>query len=290
MQAQNLVFTSAGKNSKHVNYWLSEPEKRDFDLWIVYYPEGEPPNGFADNTDLFLQRKGSKCENLAYVYDNFRERLNKYDAFFIVDDDIEINTLAINKLFEMRARWNLDLCQPAFSLKSHISHPHNAWRPFSTLRFVSFVEINVLVFGRNAFHACAPIFKEAKTGWGADLVFAKYASPNQNPRIAVIDEIICHHPFRQSEMDSYIPRHLQIQDGEELMKKYSVDFPWRDLVSSYELKKGYTPESIQKLVIKFADKLIWKWVRGEYVPCFKKNMTRFKNLTARGEKLSGSNT
>ena len=59
--------------------------------------------------DYILKRKGSKFQNFHYIYENYPEIIDKYDGFFILDDDIIFNVEDINKMFELSKKYNFKI-------------------------------------------------------------------------------------------------------------------------------------------------------------------------------------
>ena len=123
-QRRFLVFTSAGDHSC-LNHWLKGP--REFDLCIAYY--GEHPGRYAGVGEYYFERKGAKFGNLHHLYLNSPQFLANYEAVLVMDDDILISPTQINRLFALRSKLDLWLCQPAFNPLGQTSWPitHAQW-------------------------------------------------------------------------------------------------------------------------------------------------------------------
>src|SRR5262249_17419104 len=137
----NLVYTCVGDCSA-VSKWLSP--NRKFDVWMVYY--GDTEFGQKNLVDYYLRRKGSKFQNLKYLTEKRYDQLAIYDAIFVIDDDIAISSEQIEKLFQIRADYNLTVLQPAFLATGKISHPPTAVFPGAFGRYTNFVEVTCPLF------------------------------------------------------------------------------------------------------------------------------------------------
>jgi hypothetical protein len=217
-----LVFTSAGENSKHEEWWISDPAHRNFDLMIAYY--GDDAGKYRAHSEFYFERKGSKFQNFLAALEKYREEILGYKAVFILDDDIEITTQSISRLFELQQQYGLLLCQPSFTWDS-VSQWHILFRrPFSTLRYSNFVECGLALFSREALIKCEPSFGTSISGNGQDHIWVKILGYPRT-KIAVIDAVQASHPKRVSEMDRVWPRHAQSEEGRQAMKAYGIDLP-----------------------------------------------------------------
>ena len=98
--SKNLLFASAGDNTDFYNNWLQS--NKNYDVWVVYY--GNNQNNFENYKKVvnrIWKNKGSKFQNFYKIFINYYKDLIKYDRFFILDDDIIINTNSINVLFDI---------------------------------------------------------------------------------------------------------------------------------------------------------------------------------------------
>jgi len=190
---KNLIFTSAGDNTQFYNHWFGE--HRNYDVWCVYYGNNdENYKKYKGLVDKIWKRKGSKFQNFHYIYMNYRELLDKYDRFFIVDDDIVINTNDINNLFNISIKYDLWVCQPSFTENSKISHPLNKVIPGNYLRYVNFVEVNTPVFSKEALHKFMDYYDPILIGWGIDLLYMWVLGLEKEDKYAIIDIISCFNP------------------------------------------------------------------------------------------------
>jgi len=189
----NLIFTSAGDNTQFYNHWLGED--RNYDVWCVYYGNNdENYNMYEKIVDKIWKRKGSKFQNFHYIYTNYRELLDKYDRFFIVDDDIIINTNDIHNLFDISIKYDLWLCQPSYTSDSKISWKYTAHQTGNILRYTNFTEVGTTVFSKYAIHKFMEYYDPILIGWGIDLFYIWVLGEDKQNKYAIIDSIQCVNP------------------------------------------------------------------------------------------------
>ena len=207
----NLLFTSAGDNTQFYNHWLGE--HRNYDVWCVYYGNNdENYNKYETIVDKIWKRKGSKFQNFHYIYTNYRELLDKYDRFFIVDDDIVISTNDINNLFDISIKYDLWVCQPAFTEDSKISQPFlNKVIHGNHLRYVNFIEVNTPIFEKDSLHKFMKYYDPILIGWGIDLLYMWVLGLEKEDKYAIIDSIKCINPHDHHK-DHSIREHNNIQN------------------------------------------------------------------------------
>lgn len=187
---RNLVFTSAGDRSS-VRRWLNGP--RNFDLWICYY--GDRAGSLRGIADRYLERKGTKFQNLHYCYLTQPEVFQQYDAVMVLDDDLLIGARALNRLFEIREQHDLWLLQPAFRPIGKVSWDITRVRPGSQLRYTSFVEMTCPLFRRDKLDDFMRVFDPAIAGYGEDWWFLHSLGQASRGRVAIIDSVTCINPF-----------------------------------------------------------------------------------------------
>ncbi len=190
-QSENkwLVYTSAGENV-NTAMWLKG--KTQFDLWITYYGDASG-NHLEEQGDYYNRRKGSKWQNLSFAYAEWPEIFNRYSAILVMDDDIVITAEKINRLFQIRKLYKLNLLQPAFSPLGKISHRITHPEFNSYIRFTNFVECNVPLFRRETLKKFMQVYDERLVGYGTDYWYSHLARDGEE-RIAVVDGIICTNP------------------------------------------------------------------------------------------------
>ena len=189
----NLVFTSAGDNTKFYKHWLGR--NRNFNLMVVYY--GNEKNKFKNKCDYYYERKGSKFQNLKYVYDRYKFIFQQYENFFILDDDIIISTKEINKLFEIIKKYDLWILGPSFKYPSKVSHIITKKLENNFLRYTNFVEVNVPLFSKYAFHKYMNYYNSILVGYGVDYHYIWILGLDKKNKYAICDSISCINPITE---------------------------------------------------------------------------------------------
>ena len=189
----NLVFTSAGDNTNFYDYWFDN--NRNYDVFCVYY--GNNNNNYliySNIVDKIWNRKGSKFQNFNYIYTNFANLFDKYERFFIMDDDIIISTDNINKMFDISKEYNLWICQPSFTYESKISHHITKHNTDNILRYTNFIEVNSPLFSKYALDIFMLYYDPILVEWGVDYLYIWALGNNIKNKYAIIDSILCTNP------------------------------------------------------------------------------------------------
>ena len=213
---KNLVFTSAGNNTKFHELWTQD--NRNYDIWVIYYGDNENIfKLYKNKVDFIEKRKGSKFQNFDYVYKKYRNKIDLYDRFFIVDDDIIMNTNDINEIFDISKKYDLWLCAPTFKTdgSSKISWPLTKNKKNSLLRYTNFVEVNTPILNKSSLHKLMNKYDNKLIGWGIDHLYSWILINDKNfdkKKIALIDKIQCINP------------HDKAKNGRELKKIKNADY------------------------------------------------------------------
>ena len=192
---KDLVFTSAGDKTNFHNLWIGKKQK--YDVMVVYYGVNDLKyNTYAKKADYILKRKGSKFQNFHYIYENYPEIINKYDRFFILDDDIIFNVEDINKMFELSKKYNFKICGPTFkdSPECKISHIVTKTENKNQFRYTNFIEVNVPLFNREALDKLMKYYDPVLIGWGIDYLFIWANGIDSKNSYALVDSVICINP------------------------------------------------------------------------------------------------
>lgn len=190
----NILFTSAGDTTYFYNLWCKS--NRNYDVFICYYGD-DKYNKFEEYSDFYMKRKGSKMQNFYYLWINNISNIKNYKQYYIVDDDIIIETDEINELFKLLTELNAWVLQPSFSEKSKVSHQITRQNKESKYRFTNFVEINTPFFSQYAIHQCMKIYDPILVGWGCDILFINYLGKNQENKFVIVDYISCVNPIQK---------------------------------------------------------------------------------------------
>lgn len=196
---KNLVYISAGDNSE-IGRWIKD--KKDFDLFVTYYGDNEFK--FKNDVDFYNKRKGSKFQNLYYLYKDNPNILSQYDAVFVLDDDIKISTENINKLFKIREERDLWLLSPTF-FWGRVSHFITYSSFFSSFRYVSFLEMNTPIFRREKLEDFLNVYDPELVGWGCDYWFLDViGNDKEKNKIGISDDVVVINSYGQNSNDRSI--------------------------------------------------------------------------------------
>jgi hypothetical protein len=218
-----LVFTSAG-DASCLPKWLRG--NRNFDLWVTYY--GDIDGKYRELADCYNARKGGKFPNLHYVYKTWPHLLERYEAILVLDDDIVISTAAINRLFDIRAEYDLWLLQPAFDPRSKISHAVTRMRRTGLLRYTNFVEVGCPLFRKDKLDAFMDVYDPALVGWGTDWWYLEVLGPELEGKVAITDAVICVNPDDRAkggerEIDKLQSKSERIAAWEAIKVRYNIE-------------------------------------------------------------------
>lgn len=191
---RNLIISPIGDTSVHTS-WLSHPEQRTFDLFLIYYGRNGD-FGRAEATH-YLRRGGFKWELVDHVCKHHAEILDRYTNIWCPDNDICADTHSVNRLFDLFERYSLKLAQPAIAA-GQVSYETLRQRPGVVLRYSPYVEVMCPLFARDALRRCEPTLLECRSGWGLDWVWPRWFAQHE---IAIIDAVGVEHtgPLGQGE-------------------------------------------------------------------------------------------
>jgi hypothetical protein len=133
---------------------------------------------------------GGKFQNLNQVLS--RAGRGEPDWVLVVDDDVRLPRAFLDGFVAVCEAFELDLAQPAQTLRSHSAWKVTRRRPASLARETRFVEIGpVTAFSRRAAAELLP-FPELRYGWGLDLHWAALAE-ERGWRLGVVDALPVRH-------------------------------------------------------------------------------------------------
>lgn len=195
---RNLVILRAGDQSLHPQ-WVRSPE-RNFDLMVSYY--GGTDGQHRDSCDLWEHRRGPKWPCLGDILQAHPELIDTYEAFWLPDDDLAVDTVTLNRMFDLFHGFGLALAQPALTPESYHTFDTLLQKPGHVLRHVGFVEVMAPLFSRTALRQCVETFGLSRIGWGLDFVWPSLIDNPDQRRIAVLDATPVHHtrPVRGGDL------------------------------------------------------------------------------------------
>jgi len=204
---QNLLITTIG-DYNHSSIW--DRWNKNYDVVLIDYrvtPTFKYPgiyNHIKSNPDLL-----------------------KYEYYWMPDEDINLSSENINKLFALMSLFNLALAQPSIE-KSSVSFP--SWECFThrdkpDIIYTNFVEITCPCFSNAGLFSCLETFYKSQSGWGLDIVWPKLIGDNHK-NIAILNSIVAQHtrPVKGGDLYTNLTKKgiRPSQERLKLMKEYEV--------------------------------------------------------------------
>jgi len=191
----NFIFTSVGDNTNFDNLWLGDDQL--YDVYVIYYGDNESVySRYKYNKHIIHieKRKGSKFQNFIYFYNTYRNIINKYERFFILDDDIIFSIKDINSMFEISNNFKLDICGPSFTKDSKFSWKCTKHKPNTLLTYTNFVEVGVLLLNKKALINLMKFISPKLIENGIDLIAIWANGLYRKKAYAIIHRIQCKNP------------------------------------------------------------------------------------------------
>jgi hypothetical protein len=246
---RNLLITTIGTYN-HLNRWIEG--NCNFDLALIDYTEtGVIPVEIQSRCVYFANFQTFKYPGLYKVFKENPQLLN-YDYFWLPDEDIELTTLEINKLFDKMYQYHLDLACPSIEI-SDTSFP--SWscfihdvRAVREIIYINYIEVMCPVFSRNGLDRCLDTFWRSQSGWGIDLAWPKLINGGINllqgfRNVAIINSIIARHtrqpnvnlPSIRGPLYEALFKKGIIPNDElgEMMRLYKIPAPLRNPIKRY---------------------------------------------------------
>jgi hypothetical protein len=146
----------------------------------------------------------------------------------VVDDDVRLPRAFLDRFVAVCEAFDLDLAQPAQTLRSHSAWKVTRRRPASLVRETRFVEIGpVTAFGSRAAAELFP-FPELRYGWGLDLHWAALAG-RRGWRLGVVDAL----PVRHES--ALVGATYSRADAEQEAARFLADRPYLPSVRTGEV-------------------------------------------------------
>jgi len=252
-QNDYLLFSSIGERRHAYKMWADINKEYD----IVTYFYGDDSNMInKNNIDVFINHKGLKLDNFYHYYINYKELVLSYKVVWIVDDDIEISSSDINKMFKTFDKNNLVYGGPSFTKNSFITCCKNKKYNNTNGDYINteFIEIGIPLFSTKILPEIIEYFKDSYSGFGIEYLFYKKLKKYKN-KIGLLHNIICNHPHpdlncntykninllcncdifnSSSEINKILPRHSHRSYGMKLLNKYNVnENEWTIFMNKY---------------------------------------------------------
>lgn len=206
---KNFLFSSVGDNTSFDELYVGN--NMNYDIYAIYYGDNEDNyNKYKSKLKFIEKRKGSKFQNFKYFYETYPEIINKYEYFFILDDDIIIDVTNINSMFEIAKKYNLSICGPSFLDLSKISFPMTIQNPARLLTYTSFIEVNVPLFNKTALDNLMKYLDYSLIGWGIDFLMIWCNGIHKKTDYAIIHSVSCINPHDADKKDKNKGRELYL--------------------------------------------------------------------------------
>ena len=205
---KNAVFVPVGKDSLHRQLLKGDA---DFDLHLLIYDGSY--NKFCNDSDFIACDAGYKMDMTYRYLHRHPEFLEKYEYFFLMDDDIVISTEDVNRLFSMMREYKLKIAQPSLVM-SYYTYKHTVFNPFYILRYTNFVEMMMPCFSRDALKAVLPTFEQKIRWCGIEMHWPVLIGSNHND-MAIVDAVSAKHTrpvqswnsLSQLQQENYLKKH-----------------------------------------------------------------------------------
>ncbi|MEJ7911905.1 MAG: DUF707 domain-containing protein [Chitinophagaceae bacterium] len=226
MTARNIIIAPCGNKSfLFKDAWLKDKDQKEFDVCLLFYHEQiNDPSKYAD-AEYFYHLKDFKYHMLHNLLTQLHpEWLQKYDYFYFLDDDIDIDTQGINSMFTLSRTFKSSISQAALSQDSFCSWAMFKQQKNSFCRFVGQIEVMAPLFDAPSLRACLPSFIGNRSSWGVDSVWPAIL---KYPR----DKLVV--------FDSVIMKHTLPVGGGELYVKIGVNphDEWTSIAKQFNAKK-----------------------------------------------------
>lgn len=205
---KNAVFVPVGKDSLHRQLLKGDA---DFDLHLLIYDGSY--NKFCNDSDFVACDAGYKMDMTYRYLHRHPELFEKYEYFFLLDDDIVISTEDVNRLFSMMREYQLKIAQPSLVM-SYYTYKHTAFHPFYILRYTNFVEMMMPCFSRDALKAVLPTFEQKIRWCGIEMHWPVLVGSNHKD-MAIVDAVSAKHmrpvqswnSLSQLQQENYLKKH-----------------------------------------------------------------------------------
>lgn len=185
-RSRHLVFVQA--SADFVNPHRGE---RTFDVMINYY---DGAFRHDEGADYVVLQPGTKTTAIRKLLVEASDVMLAYESVLFLDDDVEIATADIDRLFAIVAERRLDLAQASLTPESScafdiVKQPHAG----RDVRGVTAVEIMMPVISRRALDTCGFAFAEGVSGWAVDFLLSAEVRRRFGDRIALVGAVVATH-------------------------------------------------------------------------------------------------
>jgi hypothetical protein len=224
MKHKNIVIAPCGNKSfLFREAWLKDEADRNFDVCLLFYHENIDRIELYEGIDHLFHLKDFKYIMLYKLFTQLKpEWLNEYEYFYFLDDDIEITTKDINRMFDASRLFGSSISCASLSADSFYSWPIFRQHPNCYLRYVRQIEVMAPLVDRAALKTILPTFIETRSSWGLDAVWPKLLGYPKD-RLIVFDNVVMKHTLPVGGGELYLK--IGVDPKEEwlyLTKKYAA--------------------------------------------------------------------
>ncbi len=242
--SRSLIIVRAGRNSLHPE-WLGVQPNRDWDLFICPYEEtsfvAAPENGVFLG-DVLPGQKWSGLRLLLARWDGWRD----YDYIVLADDDIATTSDNWSAFFaECRASGAM-LAQPALSPGSYLYWLITSKNEAFKSRKVTFVEIMMPCFHRDALAQLMPTFALTETGFGFGFDFL-WPHLLDYQRLFIFDSTAVRHTRPVGGARNADIHKANLREAQAIISKYGLNVTVRTLAGLDHQGKELTADSVEFL-------------------------------------------
>ena len=218
----NVVISRNGNNSLH-QHWLSNNyADRNWDLILLFYDRKAFENFHTSEGVSKFYIEGGKWTSIYKFFLN-NNKLEAYNYYWFPDDDLEIDSISINKLFQAMDEHNLFVAQPSLTKDSFYTFLLLIQNEAFILRYSNFIEVMAPCLNREVLQKALEDFKECESGVGLDHLWGNYFN-YELKKMAILDEISMKHtrPIGGPLYDYLRSKNIDHMDElRKLLKKYS---------------------------------------------------------------------
>lgn len=187
--SRNLVIVRAGDRSLH-GAWLEGARAGHYDLIVSYF--GNDTERYRTPEEHRVDYRGGKWDGIYAVFAGDPGLLERYDYFWLPDDDIQADSASIAEMFRLMAVHDLALAQPALTHDSYFSILLCLQSPSFRLRYADVIEIMVPCLRRDLLRIALPLFRDTRSGFGLDFIWTRLL-PDNTRKAAILDCVTVRH-------------------------------------------------------------------------------------------------
>jgi uncharacterized protein DUF707 len=222
---RNLLIAPYG-NSANVltDNWLKYKDDKQFDVCLVFYHQEVTDPEKYNIVEYFFHLKGFKFRMIHDVLVNLHpEWMDKYDYFYFIDDDVQIDTHQINRMFDLAKAHDIWIAQASLTKDSFCSWPILKTNDSCFCRYMGQIEVMAPLFSKYALEKCleAGTFITNNSSWGIDCAWPHILGYPQT-KLVVFDVITMKHIHPVGKGELYKKIGDPHGDWDAVVKKYGT--------------------------------------------------------------------